>query len=59
MIVDVFLELFSQTANAPEHFSLFRSGPKPWSELLAADMDTENWVRFLCPCPEKTTPKIW
>jgi len=29
--------------------SLFRSGPKPWSELLAADMDTENWVMTLRP----------
>lgn len=29
--------------------SLFRSEPKPWSELIACDVDTENWVMTLRP----------
>eukprot|EP00090_Calanus_glacialis_P045558 TRINITY_DN8536_c0_g1_i1.p1 TRINITY_DN8536_c0_g1~~TRINITY_DN8536_c0_g1_i1.p1 ORF type:complete len:185 (+),score=52.98 TRINITY_DN8536_c0_g1_i1:64-618(+) len=29
--------------------SIFRSDPKPWSELIAADIDTENWVVTLRP----------
>ena len=33
----------------PSPPSLFRSDPKPWSELVAADVDTENWVVTLRP----------
>jgi len=29
--------------------SHFRRDPKPWSELIAADVDTENWVFKLRP----------
>ena len=40
-------------------FSLFRSGPKPWSELLTADMDTENWVNWFGISAEVSGMEQW